>query len=103
MDPGTFRQGGNRLSVASKQRPNRLGAYIAAAYLAIVVAVYLLTQFGGKPDEFGYRWIPFLMLAMPWSRIAVQLVIPAFLLNAAILYLLGTLLENLRRRVVRAR
>lgn len=84
-----------------KGRPNRLGIYVAAAYLLVVVGVYAVTAYNTKPDNVGYDWIPFVMLAMPWVAIgrAQEFLIPGLIANVVIFYLFGTLLEIARRRI----
>jgi hypothetical protein len=86
-----------------KGRPVRLGIWFAAIYIVIVAGVYVMTS-TSKPDEFGYIWIPFLMLAMPWYSFIARFftpnwlmpAIPGFVLNAGILFLAGTLLGKRR-------
>lgn len=95
------------MKVPLKDRPNLLGIYIAGTYAVLVVAVYTITAFasipslGGKPTEFGYEWIPFLYLAMPWALMHERLpfLIFGFIVNAGALYMLGTLFEKVRRRL----
>jgi hypothetical protein len=82
---------------ALKSRPNRLGIYAAATYLFIAALVYVLTAYTGKADSSGLEWLPFFMLAMPWPRIDARLLLPGMIINAGILYLLGTLLGKFRR------
>jgi uncharacterized membrane protein len=86
------------MEAEQKGHPNRFGIYVAAIYLLIVLGVYAITEYNTKPDNVGYDWIPFELLALPWPAISVRLLIPGFILNAGILYLLGTLLEKLWRR-----
>jgi hypothetical protein len=83
-----------------KNRPNRLGIYAAATYLFIVALVYVLTAYTGKTDDTGLEWIPFVMLAMPWPKIDARLLLPGMIINAVILYLLGTLVGKFRRSKV---
>jgi hypothetical protein len=40
------------------------------------------------------------MLALPWSKMSADRLLPSFLINAPLLYLLGTLFQPLRRRSV---
>ena len=79
---------------ALKSRPNRLGIYVAATYLFIVALVYVLTAYTGKKDDTGLAWIPFFMLAMPWPKIDARLLLPGLIINAGILFLIGTLVEK---------
>ncbi len=38
-------------------------------YLCLVVALYAFTAHYTKPENVGYDWIPFILLAMgPWYR-----------------------------------
>ena len=85
---------------ALKIRPNRLGIYVAATYLFIVALVYVLTAYTGKKDDTGLAWIPFFMLAMPWPRIDARLLLPGLIINAGILFLIGTLVEKFWRSMV---
>jgi len=89
------------LKAELKARPNRLGIYVAAGYVLIVAGVYAVTAYGGKPSGLGYEWIPFIELAMPWAWIDERLpsLIFGFIVNAGILYLLGTFFEKFRRRL----
>lgn len=79
------------------EKPNRLGICFAVTYLVIAVAVYTITAVTTKPSNVGLDWIPFFMLAMPWSKIDARLLLPGLIINAGILYLLGTLLGKFRR------
>lgn len=88
---------------APKRRLNRLGIYAAGSYLSIIVVVYAVGI--STPDQ-GYGWVTFFLLGMPWSLIvaAVHLdpflfPLPCLMLNAGILYLLGTLFGKHRRPV----
>jgi hypothetical protein len=91
-----------------KDRPNRLGIHVAAAYAALVVAVFAITAsasipaLGGKPSGLGYEWIPSIYVAVPWSWTDERLafLILGFIVNAGVLYLLGTLFEKFRRRLL---
>jgi hypothetical protein len=82
-----------------KARPNRVGIYAAVSYAFIVVLVYSYTSFTTKPDNVGLDWIPFVMLAMPWYAINSQFLFPGLIVNAGILFFLGTLVEKVRRRI----
>ena len=84
-----------------KARPNRLGIYIAVSYILIVLAVFAATALA--PHDDGMEWIPFVMLAMPWVRMgrAQEFLLPGLFLNVFILYLLGTVFEIARRRILR--
>lgn len=89
-----------------KGRPNRLGIYLAGAYVLLVVGVFAFIA-SGKPSGLGYEIIPLTWLAAPWYYLFLYtpwwdmdervLCILGFILNAGILYLLGALFEKLRR------
>jgi hypothetical protein len=84
-------------------RPCRLGKYLAAVYLCLVAALYAFTAHYTKPDNVGYDWIPFILLAMgPWYRMAPGFSWVALSLNAALLYAAGTLLQKFVRRLSRS-
>jgi hypothetical protein len=85
-----------------KRRWNVLGAWLGGTYLVLVVAVYILIASVTKPDNVGLDWIPFVMLAIPWYALAPKLLIVGFILNAAILYLLGVVIELVWRNVISA-
>jgi hypothetical protein len=70
-----------------------------SSYAFIVVLVYSYTSFTTKPDNVGLDWIPFVMLAMPWYAINPQFLFPGLIVNAGILFFLGTLVEKVRRRI----
>ncbi|HZD51055.1 MAG TPA: hypothetical protein VE178_20110 [Silvibacterium sp.] len=81
---------GRRLSV--------VGAWLASIYLALVIAIYVLSA--ARPYNVGLDWT-FVMLAMPWYRVSDLLLITGFILNAGILYLVGALIEKQRRSVAK--
>jgi hypothetical protein len=80
------------MNQVSKPRFFRLGICLAGLYAIVVVAVYCLIR--SSPPDDGLEWIPFVMLAMPWFRIAPELLIPGLLLNAAILYGIGAFVQT---------
>jgi len=86
--------------ITQKRRRSVLGSWLAAIYIVLVIAVYVLIASVTKPDNVGLDWIPFVMLAMPWYGLAPQLLIVGFILNAAILYFLGFLMETVWRSVI---
>jgi hypothetical protein len=83
-----------------KPRPRRLGIYLAAIYILIVVAVYIGTV-SSRPDD-GMEWIPFVFLSMPWYAMSPNLLFPGFVANAGLLFLAGTLIQTMWRRMRRA-
>ncbi|MBT9331348.1 hypothetical protein [Paracidobacterium acidisoli] len=82
-----------------KSRKGRLGIYLAAGYIVLVVAVYILTAATTKPSNVGLDWIPFVMLAFPWYQMDIHLLLSGFVINAGILYLIGTLAGTLWREM----
>lgn len=84
--------------------------WLVAIYIVIVVAAYAFASIG-KPDEFGYIWVPFFMLAMPWYVFteqvfvpnSIQGALPGFILNAGLLYLLAMLIDYGWRRLTKDR
>ena len=87
------------METAPKARRTRLGIWLAAVYIALVAAALDLATIG-KPDEFGFRWIPFVELSMPWFAFLEHFftpdyllpAIPGFVLNAGILFFAGRLI-----------
>jgi len=87
------------METAPKGRRTRLGVWFAAIYIILVAAALALATIG-KGDEFGYRWIPFVELSMPWFAVLEHFftpdfllpAIPGFVLNAGILFLAGRLI-----------
>jgi heme/copper-type cytochrome/quinol oxidase subunit 2 len=75
---------------APKPRLLRLGVSIAGIYAVIIVSIYILIRIAAHND--GMQRVPLSMLALPWFRIAASLLMPALILNAAILFVLGILL-----------
>lgn len=65
-----------RLESAFKHRKDRTGIHFAAAYIFLVTVVYMFTACTTKPDNVGYDWIPFIMLAMPWYSFNASLLYP---------------------------
>jgi hypothetical protein len=82
-----------------KRKHPKLGIWLSAIYLVIVLAVYIVSAITTTPDKVGYDWIPFWSLALPWSAKSAQLLLPGFLINALLLCLLGTVLQSLGQRV----
>jgi hypothetical protein len=80
-----------------RRRFPRLGAWFAVVYLALVLAVFAVTAIETQPSNVGLDWIPFWWLALPWSKMSPRLLFPGFLINAALLWILGTAIEALVR------
>jgi hypothetical protein len=80
-----------------KDRVNPGGFCVAATYVLIVVVVFALTASTTKPSNVGLDWIPFMLLSMPWYALDIRLLVPGLVLNAGLMYLLGTLLHALWR------
>ena len=85
------------MTMARKSRFSWLGISLAAVYVLIVVAVYVLTA--ASPPDDGLEWLPFVYLSMPWYAVGSWLLFPGFILNAGLLFLLGTLIQKLWRRM----
>ena len=75
------------------------GFYLAAIYVLTVVVVFALTASTTKPSNVGLDWIPFVLLSMPWYALDVRLLLPGLIVNTGLMYLLGTLLHALWRRI----
>ena len=82
-----------------KDRVNPGGFCFAATYVLIVVVVFALTASTTKPSNVGLDWIPFVSLSMPWYAVDVRLLVPGLIVNAGLMYLLGTLLHALWHRI----
>lgn len=78
-------------------RRARLGLWLGGMYLLPATAVFVLTVLTTTPDKVGLDWIPFMIIAMPWSGLNQTFAIPGVLLNAVILWALGTSLQVLVR------
>src|SRR5579875_3347507 len=78
-----------------KNRISLGGFCVAAAYTLIVVMVFALTAVTTNPSKVGYDWIPFILLSMPWYAMNASLLLPGLMMNAALMYLLGTALDAL--------
>jgi hypothetical protein len=77
------------------------GLCVSATYILVVVFVFALTGLTTKPSNVGLDWIPFFVLAMPWSFLSQRLLLPGLILNAGLMYLLGALFHTLWRCVTR--
>lgn len=89
------------LKTILRNRVNPGGFSVAATYILIVAFVFAFTAYNTKPGNVGYDWIPFALLSMPWYRANAWLLLPGLVVNAGFMYLLGTVLETLWRRVVK--
>jgi hypothetical protein len=70
---------------------HRLGICLAAGYIVLAVAVYMLIA--SRPPDDGLEWLPFFWLGMPWSRLSQGFLIPGILVNAVLLYFCGFLIQ----------
>ena len=77
-------------------RYSRLALYAAASYIVLVVGVFAWTSAVTRPEYLGYEWFPLMMLAMPWTNNLG--IVPGFIVNAGIIYLLGALASELVAR-----
>ena len=75
------------------------GFSLTATYLLIVVVAFALTASTTKPSNVGLDWIPFVLLSMPWYALDVRLLVPGLIVNTGLMYVLGTLLHALWRRI----
>jgi len=82
-----------------KDRVNPGGFCVAATYVLIVAVVFVLTASTTKPGNVGLDWIPFVLLSMPWYALDVRLLVPGLIVNVGLMYLSGTLLHALWRRI----
>jgi hypothetical protein len=81
----------NQAETTPRRLPHRLGIGFAAGYLLLAAAVYALIA--SHPPDDGLEWLPLVWLAMPWFKLGQAMLIPGILLNAAILYLCGVLIQ----------
>jgi hypothetical protein len=88
------------VKVTLRNRLNPGGCWFAGTYLVFIVAVFMFTAATTKPSNVGFDWIPFTLLSMPWYRLDTRLLVPGFIANAGLMYLLGTLLEIFWRCVM---
>jgi hypothetical protein len=76
------------------------GLRLAGVYCALVVGVWTLTALTTNPSKVGLDWIPLLMLAWPWVALGGQsMLLLGLALNAVACYLLGELVDWIRRWV----
>ena len=87
------------MKAALRNRVSTGGCWFAAIYALMVVVVFAYTAATTKPGNVGLDWVPFSMVAMPWSGLDARLLFPGFIANTALLYLLGTLLQSMWRGV----
>jgi hypothetical protein len=71
----------------------RLGLLLAGIYLALAAGLFLFTELTTKPGNVGLDWIPFMLLAWPWSFMSPNMLIPGVLINAGLLWLIVTLIQ----------
>ena len=83
-----------------KQHFSTTGLSVSLLYCVLVIFVYTYTATNTKPENVGYDWIPFILLAMPWYRINPRLLMPGLILNAGVFYLLGVLLPKVWRLIL---
>ncbi len=88
------------LKATLRSHVNPGGFCTAASYVLIVVGVYAATALTTKPDSLGHEWIPSMLLAMPWYWLDRWLLLPGLIVNAALMYLLGAILQTFWRRVI---
>jgi hypothetical protein len=81
------------------ERVNPGGFCVAATYVLTVAVVFTLTASTTKPSNAGLDWIPFVLLSMPWYALDVRLLVPGLIVNVGLMYLSGTLLHALWRRI----
>ena len=81
---------------------NPVGFRLAGIYLILVLVIFLLTAATTKPSKVGLDWIPFLLLSWPWLswQGGTQCLLPGLLVNAGILYFVGTLFRALWCRLL---
>jgi hypothetical protein len=89
------------LNATLSNRVNPGGFCVAATYVLVVFVVFAFSAFTTKPDNVGYDWIPFVLLAMPWYRLNTQLLLPGLIANAGLMYVLGALLHTFWYRVIK--
>jgi hypothetical protein len=82
---------------AAKGRRAGLGIWLAGIYVALVVGLFILTALTTNPGKVGLDWIPFMVLTAPWSGMSPAMAVPGILLNAAIMWLAGTVLHKIIR------
>ena len=79
-----------------EDRPQRKrnfgGIYLAGTYIVLVSAVYGLTAYSSymHPDD-GMQRIPFALLASPWFEMSQNLILPGLIVNALVLFAIGTI------------
>jgi hypothetical protein len=72
--------------------------WLAGFYCAIALLVYVLIAATTRPENVGYDWIPFVLLAIPWYRINSRLLVVGLILNAICFYLLGVMIHKIWSR-----
>ena len=89
------------LRATLRDRVNPGGVCVAATYILMVVVVFAISAYTTNPNNVGYDWIPFILLAMPWYLVHPQLLLPGLIANSVLMYLLGTLLYGFWCRVIK--
>ena len=77
--------------------------YLAGFYCAIALLIFVLTEVTTRPENVGYDWIPFVLLAIPWYWINPRLLVVGLILNAGCFYLLGVMIRKGWSQVSRKR
>jgi hypothetical protein len=75
------------------------GCCLVATYIVIVVVLHAVIAATTNPSNMGMHWIPVGILAMPWPALDRRLLLPGFVANAALLYLLGAIFDKISRIV----
>lgn len=82
---------GMQSGAVPRRSRHRLGICLAAGYIVLAVVVYALIA--SQPPDDGLEWLPFFWLGMPWSALNQSLMVPGILVNAALLYSCGFLIQ----------
>lgn len=77
------------------------GFCVATTYVLVGVAVFVFSAVTTKPSNAGLDWLAFALLGMPWSGWATGM-LPAFVINAGLMYLLGSLLYAIWQRIIKS-
>jgi hypothetical protein len=79
------------------------GLCVATTYALVVIFIFVLTAINTKASNVGYDWIPFVLLSMPWYALNPKMLLPGLVVNAVVMYLLGTLLQAFWSKFIRQR